>query len=119
MSVEPFWHELGSPTYKFVDWDWYEWAACQGHDSKWFFPEGGENVIFAKRICAQCPVRGECLWTALHNHEEDAVWGGLSRNERSDILRYDGWQELTPQELLMKYPVMYRKLVILPQFGLQ
>ena len=36
----------------------------------------------AKRICAQCTVKSECLEYALKNDERFGIWGGLSERER-------------------------------------
>ena len=36
----------------------------------------------AKRVCASCEVRAECLQDALDRGERFGVWGGLSERER-------------------------------------
>ncbi|HJR18350.1 MAG TPA: WhiB family transcriptional regulator, partial [Actinomycetota bacterium] len=41
----------------------------------------------AKRICAQCAVRDECLDYALANDERFGIWGGLSERERRRVKR--------------------------------
>ena len=41
----------------------------------------------AKLICRECPVRAECLEYALA-HGEQGIWGGMSEDERADILRH-------------------------------
>jgi WhiB family redox-sensing transcriptional regulator len=40
----------------------------------------------AKRICAECPVRSECLDYALSIREPHGIWGGLNESERSTLL---------------------------------
>ena len=47
-----------------------------------FFPEKGGSTAPAKRICAACAVREECLRDALTNGYDDGIWGGLSPEER-------------------------------------
>jgi WhiB family redox-sensing transcriptional regulator len=41
----------------------------------------------AKRICASCAVREECLEAALARHESYGIWGGLNEFERRGLLR--------------------------------
>jgi WhiB family redox-sensing transcriptional regulator len=36
----------------------------------------------AKSICAECPVRAECLDYALSIREPHGIWGGLTEAER-------------------------------------
>ena len=44
---------------------------------------GNAQVAYtAKKICADCPVRDECLEYALANKEEGGIWGGLTHNQR-------------------------------------
>ncbi len=62
--------------------EWFERAGCAGTDAESFFPEKGNSARPAKRVCANCPVRAECLDYALAHHERWGVWGGLSERER-------------------------------------
>jgi hypothetical protein len=56
--------------------------------------ESAQAEARAKRLCngdpdllmGPCPVRYECLQSALRNREGDGVWGGLNPNERDIIL---------------------------------
>jgi WhiB family redox-sensing transcriptional regulator len=41
-----------------------------------FFSEQLDDIARAKRFCEPCPVRGECLATALEAREPWGVWGG-------------------------------------------
>jgi hypothetical protein len=52
-----------------------------------FFPEKGGSSREAKRICADCPVRIECLNYALRRDERYGVWGGMSERERRRLKR--------------------------------
>ncbi len=61
---------------------WMLEAKCLDADPEAFFPEKGGSTREAKRICATCPVRGECLDYALANDERFGIWGGLSERER-------------------------------------
>jgi len=52
-----------------------------------FFPSDGVGVEVAKRVCADCPVRNQCLEYALENRIDHGVWGGTSERERRRILK--------------------------------
>ena len=47
----------------------------------------GVGVDVARRMCAGCPVRAECLEYALLHRIPQGVWGGASERERRRILR--------------------------------
>ncbi|HEY1331348.1 MAG TPA: WhiB family transcriptional regulator [Actinomycetota bacterium] len=66
---------------------WQERARCREHDPEVFFPEKGGSSREAKRICADCPVRIECLNYALRRDERYGVWGGMSERERRRLKR--------------------------------
>ena len=66
---------------------WAEEALCAYVDPDVFFPEKGGSSREAKRICAQCAVRDECLDYALANDERFGIWGGLSERERRRFKR--------------------------------
>lgn len=62
--------------------DWMDSALCAQTDPELFFPDKGQPSYDAKRVCATCPVRTECLLYALANREEYGIWGGLTARER-------------------------------------
>jgi WhiB family redox-sensing transcriptional regulator len=66
---------------------WMSQALCTEVDPEAFFPEHGERNKDAKRVCAKCDVRAECLDYALDNNELYGVWGGLSGYERTNLRR--------------------------------
>jgi WhiB family transcriptional regulator, redox-sensing transcriptional regulator len=74
---------------------WTQLAACRGSERAPFFPpdvtERKEERLareqMAKRICAACDVREECLGAALDRHESHGVWGGLNELERRSLIR--------------------------------
>ena len=62
---------------------WHDHALCREIDPELFFPDVDRPTTgAAKRICARCLVRGECLTEAITNDEQHGIWGGLSRTER-------------------------------------
>lgn len=80
-----------------VEWDWRELAACVGTPIDWWFPtaakndEGGDGCAppEAVALCAQCPVRGDCLDHAIR-HEQFGVWAGMSAKQITRLRRAAG-----------------------------
>ena len=66
---------------------WRDLALCAEVDPELFFPDKGESSRSAKRVCAECEVRAECLQYALDHGERFGVWGGLSERERREVAR--------------------------------
>jgi WhiB family redox-sensing transcriptional regulator len=66
---------------------WQERALCAQTDPEAFFPEKGGSTREAKRICASCEVRAECLEYALAHDERFGIWGGMSERERRRLKR--------------------------------
>ena len=61
---------------------WMARGACKGLDVSVFFPgRDPADAADAKRVCAGCGVRPECLSFAV-DHYEHGVWGGTSPAER-------------------------------------
>ncbi|MGH8328620.1 MAG: WhiB family transcriptional regulator [Steroidobacteraceae bacterium] len=61
-------------------------GVCAETDPEAFFPDKGDSTAAAKRVCAGCPVRAECLEYALQRGERYGVWGGTSERQRRAIL---------------------------------
>jgi WhiB family transcriptional regulator, redox-sensing transcriptional regulator len=68
------------------DSSWQDRALCPQTDPEAFFPEKGGSTKEGKRVCHDCPVRHECLFTALAANERFGIWGGLSERERRRLL---------------------------------
>ena len=66
---------------------WALEARCLDADPEEFFPSKGKPASAAKRICALCNVREQCLEYALTNDLRQGVWGGLGERERYRLLR--------------------------------
>lgn len=66
---------------------WSHHALCAQTDPEVFYPDNGEPVTEAKRVCARCPVNTQCLQWALANNERFGVWGGASERERRRMTR--------------------------------
>ena len=79
-SAKPSWDDTpASPE------AWRADALCAETDPEAFFPEKGGSTRDAKRVCAGCPVRAECLEFALAGDERFGIWGGLSERERRKL----------------------------------
>jgi WhiB family redox-sensing transcriptional regulator len=66
---------------------WQDRALCAQTDPEAFFPEKGGSTREAKKVCASCDVRAECLDYALESDERFGIWGGLSERERRKLKR--------------------------------
>lgn len=78
------------PTARHTDPDAATWrrdAACLDEDPELFFAGDDASVAAAKQVCARCPVRSECLETALAVNEMHGVWGGMAEGERRRLIR--------------------------------
>ena len=73
---------------------WAERAACRRVDTELFFPSAGapwDQARRAKGICAGCPVRIECLDSAMayegsvHAQLRYGIFGGLDPNQRGRL----------------------------------
>ncbi len=73
--------------------DWQEDGLCRTVDAEIFFPPFDveptaarvERESAAKAVCAECPVRLECLEWALIIGEAYGIWGGYSESERREL----------------------------------
>ena len=64
---------------------WVNQAACLNRDPAWWDYDGGLMTREGRKaieICGTCPVRDECLRTALEQGHETGIWGGLTPAER-------------------------------------
>lgn len=75
-------------------WEWQYRGACRNLDTEQFFhPEGERGGTrkrrddAAKAICAQCPVIAQCREYGLSAQEPYGVWGGLTAEERRELIR--------------------------------
>jgi WhiB family redox-sensing transcriptional regulator len=67
--------------------DWVLAAACATADPEIFFPTPGKPGLKAKKVCARCLVRPDCLQYALASGQDWGVWGGLDEAERQRLAR--------------------------------
>lgn len=78
-------------------WDWQHDGACVGKDTEEFFLEYNERgsakrkkELQAIAICNTCPVKKQCLEHALNTPEIYGVWGGMTEEQRSVLLKKRG-----------------------------
>jgi WhiB family redox-sensing transcriptional regulator len=62
---------------------------CLKADPEAFFPHEMDEfgIRAAKAICAQCPIRYECLEFAYATDDQHAILGGTTPRERRALLR--------------------------------
>ena len=66
---------------------WMSDALCAQTDPDAFFPEPNVRARAAKRVCAACPVRQQCLDYAIRTGTVDGIWGGLAYPQRRRIAK--------------------------------
>ncbi|GAB2983246.1 WhiB family transcriptional regulator [Nocardioides montaniterrae] len=49
---------------------------CRLNDGELWFADAPSDLEFAKELCGDCPVRYDCLASALERGEPWGVWGG-------------------------------------------
>ena len=73
--------------------DWMSDGLCRGTDADLWYPVSLgherrystptlEQIAQAKAVCAECPVREDCLVHAKATGELQGIWGGLLPEER-------------------------------------
>jgi len=70
---------------------WQQASRCRNEPPEVFFPIGHgpaaqRQAERAKRICAVCGVREQCLAWAVSNGIRDGVFGGLDEEERRALV---------------------------------
>lgn len=86
--------EITSHTDQKIENDWRKRAECRFSDPELFHIIGDENskparaqIVEARSVCAECPVRRECLDWAIRTQDEYSIAGGKTPNERKSLLR--------------------------------
>lgn len=79
------------PTQAPQDLTWQDAALCGQIGSDAFYGERGCTNTAARRVCARCPVREDCLTDALNNMGlygmgRHGVWGSTSPEQRLWLL---------------------------------
>ena len=71
---------------------WMRDAACAGAGPELFFPGEQRDPASdqARRACARCQVRAECLDYSVRTREEFGTWGGLDEGDRRAVLDGQG-----------------------------
>ncbi|WP_019971282.1 WhiB family transcriptional regulator [Mycobacterium sp. 141] len=60
---------------------------CHLEDPDLWFAESPVDLERAKSLCADCPIRNECLAAALERQEPWGVWGGEILDRGSIVAR--------------------------------
>lgn len=78
--------------------EWMVDTPCAQADPDEWHPEKAETGAQAKRVCRTCPHVSLCLEWALETRQPHGVWGGLSANQRSQLLGVKLRPFVTPVE---------------------
>lgn len=75
-----------------LETDWMDRGRCLGMDPDLFYPEHGVRAGMAKKACASCDVRADCLRYALDRMCDldvgaFGIWGGMNADERWALRR--------------------------------
>lgn len=65
---------------------WMAKANCHGKPTRWWYSTDRGDQARARAYCDPCPVRLDCLATAMQR-EEPGIWGGLNLQERQNLQR--------------------------------
>lgn len=79
--------------FDFTPPEWMAEAPCASVDPELFFPDKGatRTVAEARAICADCPVRAQCLEYALTSEEAlYGVWAGTTERDRRPMRKARG-----------------------------
>lgn len=86
---------MSDAIYHSADWaelSWHEDAKCKGMDTDIFYygvyergPAKRARATEAKRICADCPVKQQCLADAVNRDDRYSIQGGTTPEERGAI----------------------------------
>ena len=92
------------------DKNWRDDALCavpveKEEDKIDFFSEDPTEIERAKAVCAQCPVRKQCLSEALKNEDRFGVWGGADEDAIQLALSIDKYGKPSAKERLMVCPL--------------
>ena len=69
---------------------WFKLANCRGINPDIFVTARGDSVEPARRVCAGCVVRDECLdYALMRSPRVVGVWGGTSERDRR-LMRREG-----------------------------
>jgi hypothetical protein len=64
---------------------WLADGACRPYPTSWWFSTDLGETATARHICAECPVRVECLEYALDRPALLGLWGGTKVAQRAGI----------------------------------
>ncbi|MEV5537439.1 WhiB family transcriptional regulator [Saccharopolyspora shandongensis] len=64
---------------------WHTEAACREHPGLDFIDPTPDQAEQCRAVCAECPVREQCLADALAAGEPWGIWGGLDTDERATL----------------------------------
>ena len=101
--MQPIKRQVELPSLTHTNMNWQDHASCRGSATTDFFQdEVGFQANYASQriMCAQCPVRIECLDFALDNHIKYGLWGGIAPRNRRDVGMGRASKDLTVTQIV-------------------
>lgn len=95
--------------------DWRHLAKCKDLEEKEaeiFFSLRGPDKKAAKAMCAQCPVRRECLEDSLKEQDRFGIFGGVDHYERRRALQIDREGHATNHAKPMRCPLCKEQKIL-------
>ena len=78
-------HTSLTPSFRFGTEPWLAGGSCRPYPTAWWFSSDLGETATAKHICAECPVRAECLEYAIERPALSGLWAGTKPAERIRI----------------------------------
>lgn len=69
-----------------LEWPWWLHARCRGRRDLNFYSNWQRQIRACRKVCQECPVRAHCAIEALLRHDPWGIWGGLTPEERAEII---------------------------------
>jgi hypothetical protein len=67
--------------------EWHHEGLCRQRPVKWWLSDYSGHNELAISVCQVCPVRRQCLASALVYGDEWVIYGGTTREERLALTR--------------------------------
>lgn len=71
----------------FTDLSWEGLASCKDYNPSLWFPGRGQSSRPALKVCADCPVKPECLEYGVVTGQKYGIWGGVRRRRFNRLVK--------------------------------
>jgi WhiB family redox-sensing transcriptional regulator len=102
-SARPNHTGVGPTEARVRDMSNWDQAACNGQETRIFFDhedmrgeKRAKSLAGARTICIGCSIKRACLTYALDSGQQFGMWGGLTANERNELIVANQGREILP-----------------------